>query len=795
MLQVVLCTLSRRKSMLYKTYCYCFHVPSVVYDNFAARQATCASLYLPTPTHVSVNAQYFDYLLQELASRAADLETQAARVSAELAEYKAESKELKNQEITIRRLEERIRSLESEVAMKDLAVDSAHAEAAAVLEARSADEAREREARLEAELHRTEAALEAVRRMHQATQSQLFSVQERGEEAAAAARAEAEYAIAEVERAQSQLALLAQERDALLDRMRVQHRDQNDDVRESDSSQEKGGLMDAEGSAAAAAAAAGMPPTSAVGAKERQGSGRGASSSLEDTPASAALAQASALREELRAQRDLASRVQNELSAAVRKAESEASTAVARYEGAQARLQASEARISALEAELAGRPTRKELEEARQKVRVLSAVFHNVVGEEDDEDDEQGERNSNKSKGDAARESSVGSKSDGGKTTSFALPRDSVIGSLETALLAKNRHLEHTLTMARLEAADARSAAETASSRVAELEGELERQQALVAKLEEDLVIASERVAGLGDGVTAGGDQEEITRTTARGEPASGTEDGRGGGQQEGDGEVGGSALPPTLLGNIAGGVERTSSLAGAASSGVGEATMLNILSAQRDRLRARVAELEGQVAAGIQRLSHAQQELSAAKSDNLSLVERLRYVQGYAGAQRAASTSQQDLESGSGVVNRYMREYEDKVVNPLSDFRKREREARQRALPLQDRAAVAVGSALVTGSRAARSAIMVYAVALHMMAFIVLAGFSHRHVDRLDQLEELCAGLHPLDASGVTASQNDASGGVATVAEVDLDPVMGGGATAAARGALGALRRLLMFL
>ena len=115
------------------------------------------------------------------------------------------------------------------------------------------------------------------------------------------------------------------------------------------------------------------------------------------------------------------------------------------------------------------------------------------------------------------------------------------------------------------------------------------------------------------------------------------------------------------------------------------------------------------------------------------------------------------------------MKEYEDRT-NPLNDFRSREREARRKAMPIQDRAAVALGSALVGGSKIAKSAIMVYAFVLHMVAFIVLAGFSSRHVDKLEELEEMCAQLRPV--AGV---------GGAFVAGEGVDPVVGGAVAAVA--------------
>jgi homeobox protein cut-like len=573
----------------------------------------------------------------ELGSRAAELEAAAAKTARELADFKAESRALKNQALTVRRLEERVRVLEGEVAERGAEAEAARAAAAAELEARSEEESRAREARLAEELDRAQAGMEALRRMHQATQSQLFSVQERGEEAAAAARAEADFATEEVERAQQQLGALQQERDALVRRLK-----------------EGGGGGRAGGEAAAAAAAA--PDEEA------------------------------ALREELRAQRELASRAAAEAAGAAARGAADAAAAAARLAAAQAALDAKEAHCAALEAELSGRPTQAELEEARQATRVLRAVVHHSL----DGDDE------------------------GGGAPGGA-------GPLEAALLGKNRHLEHKLTMARLEVAEARGEepccvcggvnqgvaasphtrplarspageAEAAAARASELESELERARALVAQLEEHLSAADPAAAA----------------AAAAAPPPP------GGPSEEG------------------GGLDHSIN-SGSLAAGGGEQTMVSVLVAQRDRFKARILELEGGAAAAAAALTRARTEVEAARADNVSLVERMRYVQGYAaggagvgaaapGAAAAAAASASDLEAGAGVLGKYMRQYEDRV-NPFSDFRARELQARRRQMPLQDRAAFAVGSALVGGSRAARSAIVIYALALHFVAFLVLAG------------------------------------------------------------------------
>ena len=206
------------------------------------------------------------------------------------------------------------------------------------------------------------------------------------------------------------------------------------------------------------------------------------------------------------------------------------------------------------------------------------------------------------------------------------------------------------------------------------------------------------------------------------------------------------------------------------------------MLSGQRDRLRARVHELESAAESAGHALKKAKQDVAAARADNVALVEQLRYVQGYGAAGAAGRIrSGEDIEAGSQVIGRYMKDYEEKV-NPLNDFRSREREARRKALPLQDRAAMAVGSALVSGSRVAKSAIVVYALVLHLIAFVVLAGFSHRHADKLDALEEMCAQLQPVGVGGGLVSSEG------------TDPVIGGAVAAVVKetvqGAAHALRR-----
>ena len=74
--------------------------------------------------------------------------------------------------------------------------------------------------------------------------------------------------------------------------------------------------------------------------------------------------------------------------------------------------------------------------------------------------------------------------------------------------------------------------------------------------------------------------------------------------------------------------------MAHAGSEG-GEHTMLSALCSQRDRFRERVRQVEEQLAGAHQDHLQLKRDLDSARADNVALVERLRFVQGYQSQQR----------------------------------------------------------------------------------------------------------------------------------------------------------------
>ncbi|KAL4425119.1 hypothetical protein ABPG77_008224 [Micractinium sp. CCAP 211/92] len=582
----------------------------------------------------------------ELASRTAQLEAEAAKMAQELAEFRAESQELKKQDFTVRKLEETVRELEAQLEEKDRQLAEQQQSAEAQMQERVVSEMEDRESRLSEELAQAQANLDMLRRLHQASQNQLFSIQSKSEEEAAGLQSELERASEEMERSQQRLATLEREKAALLARLQ-------------------------EGAGAGGVGGEG----GAVG------------------PGASSRATEESLRQELSAQRELTTRLQSEVAALRQQLESEAATWANRCEGLRGSLAAKEAHAAALEQELSSRPTQQQLEELRQQTRILKAVSGYAADEEDD----------------VAVHASSGS----AESAASGVPAGVSAagrGTVEAALVSKSRRLEHQLTTLRLELAEAKGEAEAAAARAAELDAELAQQKELVGRLEEDL-LAAEGAGGGGATDSAGG-------------PDSAAAEGGEGGEQ----------------------------------------TMVAVLCSQRDRYRARVQEVEGHLATLGQELKKVRADAEAMRADNLALVERLKFgyqAGGSGGARRNAAGPAgpaSDLEAGA-VVGRYLQQYE-QSINPFADFKAKEREARRKQLPLQDKAMYAVGS-LISGNSVARTAIFFYALALHAVIFLILARTSHRHVEHLEDLEETCLRLqHSHTAAALTGGAAAAAAG-----------------------------------
>eukprot|EP00798_Chlamydomonas_sp_ICE-L_P017047 gene17047-23340_t len=252
----------------------------------------------------------------------------------------------------------------------------------------------------------------------------------------------------------------------------------------------------------------------------------------------------------------------------------------------------------------------------------------------------------------------------------------------QAALMQKNRHLEHELTMLRLKAVDNKQALDAALSRVGDLEASLAEAQELVTRLEDDLATTR---AALG---------RACSTTSSHGKLSSiMSPHGQGDGADEEEGA---------------------------------DSSMVRVICSQRDRFRQKVVELEEELGRVQAELGAAKKEATAAKADNVALVERLRYVHGYKQNQRGGA----DLEVGADVEQRYTRMYED-GINPFKEFQGKQRETQKSTMSYVDRAMYMFGQ-LVYGNKSARLFTFLYLSVLHVLVVTSLMRLSHHTSSQL---------------------------------------------------------------
>ncbi|KAK9858886.1 hypothetical protein WJX84_001830 [Apatococcus fuscideae] len=474
------------------------------------------------------------------------------KMAQELAEYKSESTELRNQDHTVRRLEERVRSLEAELGEKGKQLEEARETALEESKERLLEEVQAREVSLTDALAESHAGLASMKRLHEASQRQLFAMQSRTEEEQAGLQSELELATAEIDRTAQRLMTLEREKE----RLKVN------------------GMAD--------------------GAAKQERS-RAAEDSL---------------------RKSCMLRAQGELRAVQQDLEQERAGNTARMEGLKAALQAQEAQSAALDQELRTRPTSQMVDELRQQVADLT-------------------------------------------------------GELEVS-----------------------------TSKCSAVEGELSRQQQLVARLEEDLLAAEQRQSNPGEAISDAFDSLDSAGLLADG----------------GDG---------------------------------GEHTMLSALCSQRDRFRERVQQVEEQLASAHQDHMQLKRDLDSARADNVALVERLRFVQGYQSQQRRRAG---DVERGE-VESRYSSAYEEKI-NPFADFRSKERESRRRQMHVADRLMYEFWQ-LISGDKWARIFVFAYTLLGHFLVFWVLARYSHQSSHVASQLAQAQAACQHLGANALNATSS----------------------------------------
>ncbi|KIJ09330.1 hypothetical protein PAXINDRAFT_172520 [Paxillus involutus ATCC 200175] len=174
------------------------------------------------------------------------------------------------------------------------------------------------------------------------------------------------------------------------------------------------------------------------------------------------------------------------------------------------------------------------------------------------------------------------------------------------------------------------------------------------------------------------------------------------------------------------------------------DTSILPIVTSQRDRFRARNAELEEELRRQFNTISEVRSEIKSLQSDNLKLYEKVRYMQSY---RETSSVSQLDPlpgtsrshrnggrdgsrggagDGGDGAgdeleLGKWRKRYEE-AINPFEAFKGREATQAYTSLSLPERLLLQLTRS-VLGHRRARLGFVCYATALHLLVVWVVWG------------------------------------------------------------------------
>ena len=287
--------------------------------------------------------------------------------------------------------------------------------------------------------------------------------------------------------------------------------------------------------------------------------------------------------------------------------------------------------------------------------------------------------------------------------------------SLEQLLIARNKKLSNELTDLRVSNNDLQKRLDELQEDFSTVNADLEKAQNLNASLENDLQKTQQEASNAFETMSVAG-----TYTSRFPKSAYGSR--RGGGTS------------PTS--SIIGGFDPSSGSGSPLRPGetVGGGTgILPMVTAQRDRFKKKIGELEQELQKQYQTVSTLRSEVSSLQKDNLNLYEKTRYVSTYNrpsaqpstsgsayGANPNPSTIQVSQDSSSGLsLDRYRSTYESNI-SPFAAFRGRESARALKRMSLPERAVFQI-TRLVLQTRTSRNLFAMYCLALHLLVFTML--------------------------------------------------------------------------
>jgi homeobox protein cut-like len=280
--------------------------------------------------------------------------------------------------------------------------------------------------------------------------------------------------------------------------------------------------------------------------------------------------------------------------------------------------------------------------------------------------------------------------------------------SLEQLLLARNKKLSNELTELRVSHNDLQQRLETLQEDLSSTNKDLEKARNLNATLENDLQKTQQEASNAFETMSIAG-----TYTSRY--PKSGYGSRRGGGTSPTSSIIGGFD-PSSGHGSPRGGE--------AMGGGSG---ILPMVTAQRDRFKKKIGELEQELQKQYQQVTSLRTEVASLQKDNLNLYEKTRYVSTYnrtaaSGASYGSNPNPSTISVGAGdstPIDRYRSAYESNI-SPFAAFRGRESARAFKRMSLPERAVWQI-TRMVLATRTSRNLFALYCLGLHLMVLILL--------------------------------------------------------------------------
>ncbi|KAK8065658.1 Golgi membrane protein [Apiospora hydei] len=199
-----------------------------------------------------------------------------------------------------------------------------------------------------------------------------------------------------------------------------------------------------------------------------------------------------------------------------------------------------------------------------------------------------------------------------------------------------------------------------------------------------------------------------------------------------------------------------------------GGSGMLPMITAQRDRFKKRITQLENELSESHRAISQLRQETAALQKDNLQLYEKTRYVSTYnrGGASASSSSAFSSNPNPSTIaiggsanpgiaLDRYRKAYESNI-SPFAAFRGRESARAYKRMSWPERVVYSV-TRMVLASRTSRNLFAAYCVALHLLVFCSLYWLGT--ADTAQHASNLGGGVAAAMAAGGGGSAGSGSG------------------------------------